>query len=36
MITRFEWSFDGVAASGEEQEWIPINQRRRFVRTKSV
>src|SRR5438552_1015337 len=23
---------DGWRASGEEQEWLPINQRRRFVR----
>ncbi len=32
FFTHFEWEFDGLAASGEEQEWIPINQRRRFVR----
>ena len=32
FFTHFEWEFDGLSASGEEQEWIPINQRRRFVR----
>lgn len=32
FFTHFEWSLDGLVASGEEQEWIPINQRRRFVR----
>ena len=33
-FTHFEWSFDGLRASGEEQEWVPINQRRRFVRER--
>ena len=31
-FAHFEWEFDGRRASGEEQEWLPINQRRRFVR----
>jgi hypothetical protein len=34
FFTHFEWEVDGQAASGEEQEWMPINQRRRFVRSR--
>ena len=33
-FTHFEWDVDGTPAAGEEQEWIPINQRRRFVRSR--
>ncbi len=25
-------TFDGLDAPGEEQEWLPITQRRRFLR----
>jgi len=32
FFTHFEWDLGGLHASGEEQEWIPMNQRRRFVR----
>jgi hypothetical protein len=31
-FAHFEWTFDGLTAQGEEQEWVPLNQRRRFVR----
>jgi hypothetical protein len=31
-FTHFEWEVDGLRASGEEQEWIPLQQRRAFVR----
>ena len=31
-FAHFEWTFDGLTADGEEQEWVPLNQRRRFVR----
>jgi hypothetical protein len=31
-FAHFEWEFDGLQASGEEQEWLPITQRRNFVR----
>ncbi|HVW34623.1 MAG TPA: hypothetical protein VHL53_18975, partial [Acidimicrobiia bacterium] len=31
-FTHFEWTFDGLAAPGEEQEWIPLPHRRRFTR----
>lgn len=27
-----EWEFDGHRAGGEEQEWLPMGQRRNFVR----
>ena len=33
-FTHFDWTFDGLRAQGEEQEWVPINQRRRFVRER--
>ena len=31
-FAHFEWEFDGLTASGEEQEWIPLAQRRTFAR----
>lgn len=31
-FAHFEWEFNGIQASGEEQEWIPITQRRNVVR----
>jgi hypothetical protein len=33
-FTHFEWAFDGHTAQGEEQEWLPINQRRRHARLR--
>jgi hypothetical protein len=35
-FTHFEWEFDGLTAQGEEQEWIPIAQRRTFVRRRAT
>jgi len=31
-FTHYEWDFADLAASGEEQEWVPVQQRRTFVR----
>jgi hypothetical protein len=31
-FSHFEWEIDGHTAQGEEQEWLPIHQRRRFAR----
>jgi hypothetical protein len=36
-FTHYEWEIDGgLRASGEEQEWIPLHQRRAFLRRRGL